>query len=256
MKVNQTKLTIQGEGRQLGSPIILIRLTGCNLSCKFCDTKTALKDGVDIDPKKFALDIFNKYIINKSYIPTILFTGGEPLLQIDDIKIFILELYKYINTTVDVIIETNGTQLVNSDICFLLEDLDSTYSNIELVVSPKLNKLFYKDKNIDFISMFTKIHENIIAEYLNVTYKFIYIPEDIDLILEIYKITNIGLHNHFCMAFTPQNKKEYDDNFHQNCLNTVSFCIKYGLTYTPREHLYLFGRTNKEWEDLNDSSTD
>ena len=37
--IQEIFLTIQGEGPMVGIPSIFIRLGGCNLACKFCDTE-------------------------------------------------------------------------------------------------------------------------------------------------------------------------------------------------------------------------
>ena len=96
MKINEIFYSIQGEGPQVGMPAWFIRTTGCNLSCSWCDTKYALKDGQEMSIK----DIKGK--INNG-CKNIVITGGEPFLQED-----LLDLLKSL-TNKNVYIETNGT---------------------------------------------------------------------------------------------------------------------------------------------------
>lgn len=71
--------TIQGEGYYAGRPIRLVRLYGCNLSCEWCDTKYALKGSYrEVSPEELTKEIEG----HDSY----LWTGGEPMLQIDAIS--------------------------------------------------------------------------------------------------------------------------------------------------------------------------
>ena len=65
--------TIQGEGVLTGIPILVIRLTGCQLRCDYCDTKFAWNGGKEISDEKI-IEIIKK--TNKKWI---MFTGGEPL---------------------------------------------------------------------------------------------------------------------------------------------------------------------------------
>ena len=37
-KVNEIFNSIQGEGLNLGKKVTFVRMAGCNLKCKFCDT--------------------------------------------------------------------------------------------------------------------------------------------------------------------------------------------------------------------------
>ena len=39
MKVNETFLSLQGEGYFTGTAAFFLRLSGCNLRCPFCDTQ-------------------------------------------------------------------------------------------------------------------------------------------------------------------------------------------------------------------------
>ena len=46
--INEIFYSVQGEGRYIGLPMAFIRLTGCNLKCKWCDTKYAFTKGDEL----------------------------------------------------------------------------------------------------------------------------------------------------------------------------------------------------------------
>jgi len=97
-------VTISGEAPIAGEPIYLIRFTGCNLDCSYCDTdyKDELNETVSCEELKN--DIIEK--INEYPELKILFTGGEPLLEErQDELLKIIDELKYINFY----IETNGS---------------------------------------------------------------------------------------------------------------------------------------------------
>ena len=45
LKIQEIFYTIQGEGIYSGYPAVFVRLGGCNLACKFCDTDFIGTDG-------------------------------------------------------------------------------------------------------------------------------------------------------------------------------------------------------------------
>jgi len=75
MKVCEIFHSIQGEGEFSGYPTIFIRLTGCNLRCRYCDTQYAFYEGEDVDVD----EIMKRIEPFKSRYVCV--TGGEPLLQ-------------------------------------------------------------------------------------------------------------------------------------------------------------------------------
>jgi organic radical activating enzyme len=83
-KIAEIFESIQGEGIYLGKKQIFVRFYGCNLACKFCDTK----------PDKFTeyspRQLFEKLAGYPRDYHSIAFTGGEPLLQ----KGFLKEVLK------------------------------------------------------------------------------------------------------------------------------------------------------------------
>lgn len=102
MKINEIFYSIQGEGILIGMPTTFIRTTGCNLRCKWCDTKYAYHSGEEMDIEEI-IEIVQKY-------PTkyICITGGEPLLQIETIKL----IESLLNFSYEVLLETNGSMSV------------------------------------------------------------------------------------------------------------------------------------------------
>ena len=78
MKINEIFYSIQGEGYWTGLPNIFIRLTGCNLRCRYCDTTYAYKDGEEMSISQI-IEVIKKYPCEYVCI-----TGGEPLINDQD----------------------------------------------------------------------------------------------------------------------------------------------------------------------------
>jgi 7-carboxy-7-deazaguanine synthase len=97
LKVNEIFFSIQAEGANAGMPAIFIRLANCNLSCFFCDTEWKAYKEMSIEEIKKE--------ISKYSCKTIIWTGGEPLLQLT--KTVLNKFENYYN-----ILETNGTKII------------------------------------------------------------------------------------------------------------------------------------------------
>ena len=113
--------TLQGEGAHSGRAAIFCRFTGCNLwsgreedrataICQFCDTDFVGSDGDGGGKFEQAIDLANA--IEQAWNTTlagpqqryVVFTGGEPLLQLDTPLIDVLHQKGF-----EVAVETNGT---------------------------------------------------------------------------------------------------------------------------------------------------
>ncbi len=67
--------SIQGEGTFTGTPAVFVRLAGCNLACRFCDTDYAVRFFASVD------DVVARVREAGGPCPTVILTGGEPLAQ-------------------------------------------------------------------------------------------------------------------------------------------------------------------------------
>lgn len=130
-RIKEMQLTLQGEGAQMGTAVILLRFEGCNLSCDFCDTDfdgtNGEGGGVFKTPIQLADKIQSKWRSDQPI--NILCTGGEPLLQLD--ATLIAEFHK---RGFKILVETNGTQTVPPQINWIC-------------VSPKTDKLKQQSGN-------------------------------------------------------------------------------------------------------------
>ncbi|AMD00657.1 7-carboxy-7-deazaguanine synthase [Halomonas chromatireducens] len=118
--VKEAFYTLQGEGGQAGRASVFCRFTGCNLwsgrerdrataACTFCDTDFLGTDGQnggrfrDADALADHLTALwpDQYGVVTPYV---VFTGGEPLLQLDEALIAAMHRRGF-----EVAVETNGT---------------------------------------------------------------------------------------------------------------------------------------------------
>lgn len=93
--------SIQGEGTRAGLPCAFIRLAGCNLRCRYCDTAYAQDES---EGREMAVEKAAEQVLAFG-IPLVQVTGGEPLLQ-SACGDLIEEL---LAAGAEVLLETNGS---------------------------------------------------------------------------------------------------------------------------------------------------
>jgi len=152
MKVNEIFFSLQGEGLYIGVPMAFVRFTGCNLRCKWCDTKYAWEEGSEMSMDDIISDV-KKYPTN-----WVCLTGGEPLLQRDIYKL----IDKFLSMDYKVLVETNGSMSIENIPCEenVIIDMDiktpssgmsqfNDYSNIEMLGSKDYVKFVIQD-DVDY----------------------------------------------------------------------------------------------------------
>ncbi len=99
LRVNEIFYSIQGESTYAGRPCVFVRLTGCNLRCRWCDTEYAFYEG-----ETFTVEQVLEWV--RAYKCSLVeITGGEPLLQ-EDVHPLIDRL---LLEGFEVLIETGGS---------------------------------------------------------------------------------------------------------------------------------------------------
>jgi len=127
MRVNEIFHAVQGEGPNVGTPTVFIRLSGCNLNCSWCDTKYHV-EGDQMTAKEVLDNLYNYHCRD------ITITGGEPTLQEQGVQ-ELMDMMKGCKFN----IETNGVLKTNLP-----------YDNI--IVSPKKEKI-----NLETLTYYTSL---------------------------------------------------------------------------------------------------
>ena len=173
--------TLQGEGAHAGRPAVFCRFAGCNLwtgresdrataVCTFCDTDFVGTDGelggkfptahalaAQIDALWPAAHAASKYVV---------FTGGEPLLQLDAALIDAMHEVGF-----TIAIETNGTLPVPPGVDWICVSpkMGSTlvvHKGNELkVVIPQLRQELHAYEHLDFDNFFVQPMDGPLAEF-------------------------------------------------------------------------------------------
>jgi len=96
--------SLQGESTWAGRPCIFVRLTGCNLRCRWCDTPYAYEGGESLSVRE-VLERIDTLDCGLSH-NLIEFTGGEPLLQPQAVEL----MNALARSGRTVLVETNGSR--------------------------------------------------------------------------------------------------------------------------------------------------
>jgi 7-carboxy-7-deazaguanine synthase (Cx14CxxC type) len=168
--IKEIYYTLQGEGAHTGRPAIFCRFSGCNLwtgreidrpkaICQFCDTDFWGTDGVNGGKYATADDLalavkqlWKKDETGKDIgTPYVVCTGGEPLLQLDDVLIAAFH-----QQGLEIGIETNGTKEAPDGIDWICvspkanTDLVLTKGNELKLVYPQPTALPHQFEHLDF----------------------------------------------------------------------------------------------------------
>ena len=96
MKINETFVSLQGEGHFTGTPAFFLRLSGCNLQCPFCDTQH--QTFIEMSEDEIVQEA------SREKPRHIVITGGEPALQLTQSLVDKLHEAGFF-----IQVETNGT---------------------------------------------------------------------------------------------------------------------------------------------------
>lgn len=91
--------SIQGESSFAGLPCVFIRLTGCNLRCRWCDSEYTFTGGTQVSIDEVISRV-------KSFeCPLVEVTGGEPLAQPEAFDL----IRRLCDEGLEVLVETSGS---------------------------------------------------------------------------------------------------------------------------------------------------
>tara|TARA_B100001559_G_scaffold317860_1_gene323794 strand:- start:137 stop:832 length:696 start_codon:yes stop_codon:yes gene_type:complete len=228
MKISELFFSIQGEGELTGVPSVFVRTSGCNLRCRWCDTKYASwkPEGENVTIN----DLLDKVC---SYPARhVVISGGEPMIAkgIEDFARLLKESGKHIT------IETAGTIAPNGIQC----DLAS--------LSPKLSDSTPKegDINKEWIDRHEskRLDYGILSEWVNsynFQLKFVVSKEE-----EIKEIQNVI--SRIEGKILPEKVLLMPEGIDPDTLRSrydllIDLCKENGYRLCNRLHIDLFGNT-------------
>ena len=221
MQINEIFKSIQGEGTNAGKPAIFLRTAECNLRCSWCDTKYTW-DWNNFDYATEVNEISIKEIRKELEQFTnrhLVITGGEPLMQQDDLA----DLLTFLKPDFYVEVETNGTILPNNALSALVDQWNVSPKTINsgnplaLCEDSECYAFFSKQKNCYF--KYVVESENDLTEINNLIEKYGLVRDRIMLMTQ---------------ASTKEEMTERE--------KAVFFLSKKNnLSYSPRMHVVKWG---------------
>jgi 7-carboxy-7-deazaguanine synthase len=79
MRITEIYASIHGETQYAGLPCTLVRTTGCDLRCAYCDSSYAFSGGKELSVDEILVEV------ERLGLPFVLLTGGEPMLQTETV---------------------------------------------------------------------------------------------------------------------------------------------------------------------------
>jgi len=118
MQVSEIFYSLQGEGMLAGTPSVFVRLAGCALHCRWCDTKYAwdFSAGQEYEPSRIVEEV------NRWPCSFVVLTGGEPMTGPDfSVRPGLVELtHRLKESGRHITIETAGVLFVPDLACDLM----------------------------------------------------------------------------------------------------------------------------------------
>jgi len=178
MKVSEIFYSLQGEGFLAGVPSVFVRLAGCPLRCRWCDTKYAWNPAVG---EELAISGVVQ-TVQQWPCKFVVITGGEPMVNPDLPKLVnqLKDLRKHIT------IETAGIKFIEDLSCDLMS------------ISPKLSNSTPAEPKLAAVHEGSRLDEAILRRLIdNYKYQLKFVVDSQNDLLEVQqtikKIGNVDL---------------------------------------------------------------
>ena len=228
LRVNEVydKLTIQGEGRTVGKPCTFVRLSGCNLTCSWCDTPYTWdwkgQNGVAYDRVAETHHMTVGEVVDALVAaPRLVITGGEPMLQ--QRAVLALAVVASHERGMKIEIETNGT---------IKPKYQFPSELIQWNVSPKL-----AHAGMHPSKTFKPEALRWYANQRNVAWKFVcQQASDVEEVHRFQAVTNARVGDIYVMP-----EGVTDEQVHASLQQVIDAALGCGYSITPRLHVQLWG---------------
>lgn len=232
LNVNEMFASIQGEGPTAGRRVLFLRLTGCNLHCKWCDTPytwnwdtTKFEHPVKHDAKKECHmmsdeSAYEQLIALDPDTKRVVISGGEPLLQQKNLVNLCARL---VDHGYEIEIETNGTIEPVPKLQLLVTQFN---------VSPKLSH-----SGNDMSKAIQPEVLNIYANLSKAIFKFVVSDDQhVQEVLALVRNCSIDSTRVYLMAegMTPETQLASQEIVRP-------LCEEYGFNFSPRLHVTELG---------------
>ncbi|MDT3401901.1 7-carboxy-7-deazaguanine synthase QueE [Mucilaginibacter terrae] len=231
--------SIQGEGKNLGKPSVFIRLSLCNLYCKWCDTDYTWNwQGTPYPHNNDAIPGYQKFekdemmavlgdeeiagIVDDYNCKNLVITGGEPLVQQKSL-ISLLRLLRDNERGYHIEYETNGTFIP-------LPEVDALSHQYNVSIKLSNSGVSYEDRiEPEAIAWFAASPKS--------NFKFVVDTEqdmeEVQAIINKYNISNDVVY------LMPQGSSVESLRQKQNWI--VEVCKQYNYNYSDRMHIHIWG---------------
>jgi 7-carboxy-7-deazaguanine synthase len=221
MIINEIFYSLQGEGLLAGVPSIFIRLAGCPLRCKWCDTKYALSGTAG---QQYSITEITRQLQSRP-CNNIVITGGEPMInpELSELVRQLKALDKHIT------IETSGIQYIPDLQCDLMS------------ISPKLSNSVEEVESYGTVVRGRDLNMAILTKLIDsYDYQLKFVvdsPNDLDEIGQtVEELKNVDIRKVMLMpqAVTPE-------ELIQKSPMVADLCKRTGFTFCQRLHVLLWG---------------
>lgn len=222
---------IQGEGKYVGTPSILLRITGCKLRCffggDFCDTFYASWE-VEKDRKRYNLGEVRDFLV-KSKLKHLIISGGSPTLYPDLLQHLV---WMGESNSKFITIESEGSKFVDVNCDFL--SLSPKLSNS----IPPATPAFGDARKIHLANYANyEIMKQQIQYSNDYQVKFVISDKsDVEEAKEVIKKLNVPNNKVYLMP-----EGLYDDKIKQTAIWLIPLCIENNFNFSDRLHIRIFG---------------
>jgi 7-carboxy-7-deazaguanine synthase len=220
MIINEIFYSLQGEGGLAGVPSVFVRLAGCPLRCRWCDTKYAWSESAGTDYTAEQV----KEKIETYHANHLIITGGEPMTNPE-----LPELLRALaGENLQITIETCGIKFVPGLPCDLMS------------ISPKLSNSTPTELAIAAEHEKMRLDLPALQQLLdNYQYQLKFVVDSPDDIQEIKEsLANLNNVNRGKVFLMPQAVR-FDEYLAKSKM-TAELCKQTGLRFSPRLQVLLW----------------